>query len=100
MKYFSVPVLIVSFPTTLDFSPTSIAYIFLAGSTADLDSTTILWSQSSLGNPNQADQGARHLASNPGGMNFVKGIYCCYELTNNVIGNFRVLAVQWLGRGK
>ena len=47
-------------------------YIFLAGSIADLDLTTIPRSQSTLVNPNQADQGAGHLASNPEGMCFVK----------------------------
>ena len=57
-------------------------YIFLAGSIADLDSTTIPRSQSNLVNPNQADQGAGHLASNPEGMHFVKCVnwHCVYFL--------------------
>ena len=57
-------------------------YIFLAGSTTDLNPTTIPGSQLTLVNPNQADQGAGHLASNPEGLHFVKCVkwHCVYFL--------------------
>ena len=68
-----------SFLTLLYFFPTLIEYIFLAGSTADLDSITIPRSQLTLVNPNQADQSARLVASSPEGMHFLKCVNCSYE---------------------
>lgn len=62
--------------TFLDFSPALIAYIFLAGSIADLNSTTVPRNQLTLVNPNQADQGAGHLASNSEGICFLKCVNC------------------------